>query len=213
MVSLTFDDGPDELWTLRVLRELGRCDASATFFMLGTRVEAASAVVQHALAAGADVQLHGHRHVRHDELDEDAIERDTRAALAAFARVGVHPVRWRTPWGVVTTATERVAARHGLELVGWTIDTHDWRGDPAEEMLARARPALAPGAIVLMHDALGPGALRAGCQSTLELIAPLVVAVRERGLTVASLAPRHPPTSAVPRRTVAPRRQALAGTR
>ncbi len=188
MVSLTFDDGPDPLWTLRVLRELDRSATSATFFMLGARIEAAPRVVQAALAAGADVQLHGHRHLRHDERDEEEIERDTATALAAFARIGVRPLRWRAPWGIVTPATERVAARHGLELVGWTIDTHDWRGDAAGEMLARAKPALTPDAIVLMHDALGPGALRAGAQNTLELIAPLVGAARERGLSVGALA-------------------------
>ena len=89
----------------------------------------------------------------------------------------------------MTPATERVAARHGLTLVYWTIDTHDWRGDAAAEMIARARGSLVPGAVVLMHDALGPGALRAGAQNTLDLIAPLVATARERGLTVGALAP------------------------
>ncbi len=87
-----------------------------------------------------------------------------------------------------TAATEAVAARHGLTLVGWTLDTHDWRGDLASAMFARARPQLTPGAVVLMHDALGPGALRAGCHSTVELIEPLVIAARARGLRVEPIA-------------------------
>jgi hypothetical protein len=83
-----------------------------------------------------------------------------------------------------------VAARHRLTLVHWTIDTHDWRGDPAHAMLARAREQLAAGAVVLMHDGLGPGALRSGCQNTVELLAPLIAAARALGLA---------PTAAVPR--------------
>jgi peptidoglycan/xylan/chitin deacetylase (PgdA/CDA1 family) len=186
---LTFDDGPDERWTPRVLEQLERCRARATFFVLGERVEAAPAVVRAVLDAGHEVQLHGYRHVRH-RLAEEQIELDTRAALDALAQVGVRPTRWRTPWGVVTSASERVAARHGLDLVHWTIDTHDWRGDPAPRMLAHARARLSEGAVVLMHDGLGPGALRSGCLNTLELLAPLIAAARARGLAPSAAVPR-----------------------
>ena len=49
-------------------------------------------------------------------------------------------------------------------------------------MLARATPALAPGAVVLAHDALGPGARRAGCAETVALIEPLLARARAVGL-------------------------------
>jgi peptidoglycan/xylan/chitin deacetylase (PgdA/CDA1 family) len=187
-LSLTFDDGPDERWTPEVLDALARCGARATFFMLGERVQAAPATGRAVVAAGHDVQLHGHRHVRHSEVGEHEIELDTALALDVLADVGVRPTHWRTPWGVRTAATQAVAERHGLTLVDWTLDTHDWRGDLASTMFARARSQLTPGAVVLMHDALGPGALRAGCHSTVELIEPLVIAARARGLRVQPIA-------------------------
>jgi peptidoglycan/xylan/chitin deacetylase (PgdA/CDA1 family) len=183
-LSLTFDDGPDERWTHDVLAALARCGARATFFMLGERVQGAPATARAVVEAGHDVQLHGHRHVRHSQLGEREIEHDTALALDALASVGIRATHWRTPWGVRTAATDAVAARHGLTLVDWTLDTHDWRGDLASAMFARARPRLTPGAVVLMHDALGPGAQRAGCQSTVELIEPLVIAARAEGLRV-----------------------------
>jgi peptidoglycan/xylan/chitin deacetylase (PgdA/CDA1 family) len=187
-LSLTFDDGPDERWTLAVLDALARCGATATFFMLGERVLADPGTAGAVRAAGHDVQLHGHSHVRHSELDQREIELDARQAIEALASVDVQPTLWRTPWGVRTTATGAVATRLGLTLVDWTLDTHDWRGDPASTMFARARHQLVPGAVVLMHDALGPGARRAGCQSTVELIEPLVVAARTDGLRVQPIA-------------------------
>jgi peptidoglycan-N-acetylglucosamine deacetylase len=177
-----------------VLEQLERCCAQATFFVLGERVEAAPAVVRAAIDAGHEVQLHGHRHLRHSQLTEEEIELDTRTALDALIQVGVRPTRWRTPWGIVTLASERVAARHDLELVHWTIDTHDWRGDPALAMLARARRQMAQGAIVLMHDGLGPGALRSGCENTVQLLAPLIATARQGGL---ALAPAVPPLQPV----------------
>jgi peptidoglycan/xylan/chitin deacetylase (PgdA/CDA1 family) len=183
-ISLTFDDGPDARWTLAVLDALARCGATATFFMLGERVLAEPDAARAVRAAGHDVQLHGHRHVRHTELDEREIELDARQAVAALHGIGVHPTCWRTPWGVRSAANRAVAERLGLTLVDWTLDTHDWRGDPASAMFARAQHRLVPGAVVLMHDALGPGARRDGCQSTVELIEPLVLAARARGLRV-----------------------------
>jgi peptidoglycan-N-acetylglucosamine deacetylase len=186
-LSLTFDDGPDAGSTPSVLAALAELDVDSTFFMLGERVESASDAARDVVESGHDVQLHGHRHLRHSELDEREIEDDTCAALAALAAVGVRPTRWRTPWGVTTPATERVAARHGLSLVGWTIDTHDWRGDTATTMLERAERQLVSGAIVLMHDALGPGSRRIDVQNTIDLLGPLLDAARARGLSVGGL--------------------------
>jgi peptidoglycan/xylan/chitin deacetylase (PgdA/CDA1 family) len=198
-LSLTFDDGPDPDSTPAVLATLARLGVRATFFMLGERIETAPGLARSVLDAGHDVQLHGYRHLRHSELDERQIEDDTRAALAVFAEIGVRPARWRTPWGVTTEASERIAARHGLALVGWTIDTHDWRGDDAATMLARAESQLAPGAVVLMHDALGPGSRRSDLRNTLELLAPLTGAARARGLVVGALPGGRPDSSALAR--------------
>ena len=153
-VALTFDDGPDPDWTLRILRALARAGARATFFVMASRV------VRHpyALAAirieGHDVELHCGEHVRHTEAGREAIDTDTRAALEVLAEHDVRPRRWRTPWGVRAPWTAEVAAAHGLE----------------------------PGGVVLMHDGLGPGARRDRCAETVRLIPRLVAHLRERGL-------------------------------
>jgi peptidoglycan/xylan/chitin deacetylase (PgdA/CDA1 family) len=187
MLNLTFDDGPDETWTPRVLDELSRCGARATFFMVGERVLARPDLARMVLAAGHDVQLHCHRHLRHTQLSERELRHDTEMGLAALAGVNVRPTLWRAPWGVCTDASARVAERFALRLVGWAIDTHDWRGDEPRTMLARAQGELARGGSVLMHDALGPGARRAGCENTIALLSVLTASAREHGLTVAPL--------------------------
>jgi peptidoglycan/xylan/chitin deacetylase (PgdA/CDA1 family) len=88
--------------------------------------------------------------------------------------------RWRLPWGALAPYSQALAGEHGLRLVGWTADTHDWRGDAAELMLEAL--ALEPGAIVLMHDGVGPGARRGDCAQTARLVGPLVRRIRARGL-------------------------------
>jgi peptidoglycan/xylan/chitin deacetylase (PgdA/CDA1 family) len=209
-LALTFDDGPHEYWTPCILSVLSQAGASGTFFMIGERLRSARAAAQAVLDAG-DVQLHCHRHLRHSELSEAEIEADTLCALDAFAELGVRPTLWRTPWGIRTEASERVAARHGLSLVGWTIDTHDWRGDSISTMLAVARARLEHGGIVLMHDGLGPGALRIGAQSTVELLPPLIAAARAAGLSVGALSDERGPRFELAIALPAPRRRLMVG--
>jgi peptidoglycan/xylan/chitin deacetylase (PgdA/CDA1 family) len=192
-LSLTFDDGPDPSWTPLILEQLQRCHVVATFFMVGERVLAEPAIAREVLAAGHDVQLHCHRHVRHTELTEAELQHDSELALEALESVGVHPRLWRAPWGICTEASHRVAERLGLQLVGWSIDTHDWRGDRPQAMLDRDRHRLGDGGAVLMHDALGPGAMRADCQNTLALLPLLTTAARARDLFLAPMDHRRWP--------------------
>lgn len=185
--ALTFDDGPDPRWTPAVLAELARLRAPATFFVLSPRAAEWPALIERIVADGHAVELHGQAHLRHPDCSRREIEADTDAALAALASLDVHPCRWRLPWGLAAPFSEAVARARGLELCGWTVDTHDWRGDRAEAMAARAVPQLAGDAVVLAHDGLGPGARRTGAGETVRLIEPLIRAAAARGLAPAHL--------------------------
>lgn len=180
--SLTFDDGPDPAWTPRVLDCLGHEQVRATFFVMAGRASSHTKLIERMLAEGHEAELHCVRHVRHSELDEQALRRDTEEGLRALRELGVNPQRWRAPYGVVTEASRRVADAHQLELVGWSADTEDWRGDCAAEMHARVAEQIEPGAIVLLHDGIGPGARRLDCRATLELIPRLLETIRRRDL-------------------------------
>lgn len=179
--ALTFDDGPDPAWTPAVLERLGEHGLRATFFVIGARARAAPQLLARMLGAGHEVGLHCMAHVRHTALSGPELAADTDAALDVLARAGVKPASWRTPWGVQTEATRSVARERQLDLVGWSADTHDWRGDPATAMHAAVAPRLGPGSIVLMHDGIGPGARRESCSETVELTGLLARTLRRRG--------------------------------
>lgn len=167
-VRLTFDDGPCPEWTPRVLQRLAAHELTATFFVLGARVRAAPDLLDLIRAGGHEIGLHGDRHLDHRRTPPDMVRDDTTAALATMTRAGVQPTRWRLPWGRQGAATLPLADEFGLEVIDWDHDTHDWRGDGWEDQPAIFRSGAA--GVVLMHDALGPGATRAGCANTLELI-------------------------------------------
>jgi peptidoglycan/xylan/chitin deacetylase (PgdA/CDA1 family) len=188
-VALSFDDGPDPTWTPRVLAELGRRGALATFFVEADRASAEPELVEAMLAAGHEVGLHCVRHVRHTELSEAEVFAEAERGLEALAALGTRPRAWRAPWGIVTAATVSAAAAHDLELWNWSFDSHDWRGDTREEMLAAldSEGGLDDGSVVLMHDGLGPGATRRGCRETVRLTADLLAIAATAGLRPAPL--------------------------
>ncbi|MEA2357835.1 MAG: peptidoglycan-N-acetylglucosamine deacetylase [Solirubrobacteraceae bacterium] len=165
-VALTFDDGPDPVWTPAVLAALRGSPLRATFFVIAPRAVEHPELVAAARAAGHAVELHCYDHVRHTELARADVERDTERALEALADLGVRPTRWRPPYGVEAEWTREVADAFGLTLCGWDLDTNDWRGHAAEHMLAEVGPGLRPGAVVLLHDGVGPESLRDGCEET-----------------------------------------------
>ena len=165
-----------------MLDALRAAGARATFFVLGPRAAAHPELIARARAEGHAIGVHAYEHTRHTELDGEAGAADLDQALAVLDRLGVQPELWRTPWGVEAPWTRPAAATRRLQVIGWSADTHDWRGDAADAMLTAVEPAIEDGAIVLAHDGLGPGATRDGCEETVALIAPLVALGRDRGL-------------------------------
>jgi peptidoglycan/xylan/chitin deacetylase (PgdA/CDA1 family) len=185
--SLTFDDGPDPVWTPRVLDCLRREGARATFFVIAGRASSQPGLIDRMRGEGHEVELHCVRHVRHSELEEAALREDTEQGLGALQALGASVRRWRPPWGVVTGATRRVAGDHELEVVCWSVDTEDWRGDSAARMHARVAHSIGAGSVVLLHDGVGPGARRSGCPQTVELIPLLIETLSARGLRAVPL--------------------------
>jgi peptidoglycan/xylan/chitin deacetylase (PgdA/CDA1 family) len=125
-------------------------------------------------------------HRRHDELTDEELDQDVLDAIAVFEGLNVDASFWRPPWGLITEPTMEVADRYGLTLTGWTKDSHDWRGDGAQQM-ERALGQLSRGDVMLMHDGIGAGARRSGCEQTLVLLTRLLDRLQVDGLRAASL--------------------------
>jgi peptidoglycan/xylan/chitin deacetylase (PgdA/CDA1 family) len=186
-LALTFDDGPDPVWTPKLLDLLQTLGARATFFPIAARAAAHPAIMERMRAQGHGIGLHCDQHIRHSERDAAWLARDTGAALRRLGSLGITPTFWRTPWGDTAPWSVQIASERDLQLIGWTADTHDWRGDSAGEMFEATRDALTDGAIVLAHDGLGPGARRADATTTLEYVALVGDHARDHGLSLEGL--------------------------
>lgn len=188
-VALTYDDGPDRVWTPQVLAALRRGGARATFFVQARRVAVRPRLVEAMIEEGHEVGFHCLDHVRHSQRSWDGLTADLEIGIGILASLGVEPHAWRAPWGVETDATRMLAARHGLRLWGWNVDTHDWRGDAAATMFGAlgAQGGLLGGDVILMHDGLGPGARRGGCAETVALTELLLESAEEVGLATTTV--------------------------
>jgi peptidoglycan-N-acetylglucosamine deacetylase len=155
-IALTFDDGPSPRTTPKVLAELARHDARATFFVLGAKVERHPEIVRAIVAAGHELGVHGQQHdrllsLRHSRRIEAEIEQ---ARMTVQALTGRKPILFRPPVGHVSPRTAVASRKLGLTLVGWSIRARDGlRQTTAASVVKRVTAGLRPGAIVLLHDA------------------------------------------------------------
>jgi len=155
-VALTFDDGPSPLSTRKVLAELSRFGAHATFFVLGAKAEKHPDLVKAIHAAGHEIGLHGFTHDRLLSLrhPSEIVSDLERARSVVESLTGERPRLFRPPIGHVSPRTAVAVRRLGLTLVGWSVRARDGlRGTTAAVVAKRMLSRLAPGAIVLLHDA------------------------------------------------------------
>lgn len=156
-VALTFDDGPDTASTPAFLEALDSLGWKATFFMLGTRVREARALVAEVAAAGHEIGVHGDEHRNMLRRMPGAAADDIRRSRDAIADcTGVEPMWFRPPFGILSYGALRGARRVGISTVLWTSWGRDWRKEatPAsitEDVLHR----YVNGGTVLLHDTDG----------------------------------------------------------
>jgi peptidoglycan/xylan/chitin deacetylase (PgdA/CDA1 family) len=186
-VALTFDDGPHPETTLRVLEALRAAGVTATFFVIGEKVERHPDVVRAIAEAGHELGSHGFRHARlYSLLPPERVKADILRSLDVIERASGQRPRWfRPPIGHVSPRVAAGAERAGVEIAAWSVRGLD--GLPfsrPERVLARLVAGLRAGAILQLHDA----AERDGyVPASLEILPRLLQAVAERGLRVVSL--------------------------
>jgi peptidoglycan-N-acetylglucosamine deacetylase len=178
-IALTFDDGPDPVWTPRLLDALARADARGTFFVVGERAERAPALVRRMAAEGHEVANHSWSHRSLWLCGPRATAREIgRAHDALAALAGAPPRHFRPPWGMVNAAMFPVLRRVGERCVLWSIQPEGQRPVPPERQVARVLRRAHAGAIVDLHDAEGTPAAPA---RLLDALPALIAGLRERG--------------------------------
>lgn len=150
LVALTFDDGPRNSTTGRLLEGLALREVPATFFLVGERIAGSEEMIREMAAAGHQVGIHTYDHVRVTELshrDFDLQVTKTRALLTDILGEGDY---WlRPPYGIVDRSVEQWA---DSPLILWSVDPEDWKYQNADRVAACVTGQVEDGDIILMHD-------------------------------------------------------------
>lgn len=154
-VALTFDDGPHAAGTPAVLDVLDEAGMLATFFLVGEQVRRRPALVAEIAERGHLVALHGYRHRPQPFIGADAVEDDlARGAAAIEDATGTELRLHRPPYGLYSAAGLAAVRRRGWRPMLWSKWGKDWRRLTTPDRIAtRATRRLAPGDVILLHDA------------------------------------------------------------
>lgn len=153
-IALTFDDGPQEPETARILDALAAAGATATFFLLGERARAHPDLVRRIAAAGHSLGIHGDRHEPVVFQSAGTLAEGIAAARAAIraAAPAAEARFFRPPWGLRRPGLVRFLRRRGLEMALWNLDSRDYASGGPAAIRSRVAGLAVPHRVVLMHD-------------------------------------------------------------
>ncbi len=186
---LTFDDGPDPVWTPKVLDRLKKYDAHAVFFVTGTMASRHPDLVQRMVAEGHELGLHTFNHPDLALQTQSRIDWElSQNQLALAGAAGIRTSLFRPPYSSFSAAlddkswpvTEYIGSRGYITAFNDT-DSEDWKRPGVEAIIERATPEGTKGSIVLMHDSGGD---RSQTVAALDRFLP---DMKERGYRFANL--------------------------
>jgi len=153
MMALTYDDGPNDPYTLRVMEVLERYSVKATFFLIGQFVRQKPEVARALVAAGHVIGNHTWDHPNLIFCSSVEVRRQLEwAQKTIFDATGVGPQLFRPPFGGRRPVTLRAARAFGLLPIMWNVTCYDWKANSAEEIVGHAERQVRGGDVILLHD-------------------------------------------------------------
>jgi len=152
-LALTYDDGPNDPYTWRLLEVLDRHQVKATFFLIGRFVEQKPEIARALAAAGHAIGNHTWDHPNLIFSPAAEVRRQLqRTQQAIFDTTGVEPTLFRPPFGGRRPVTLRLARALGLEPVMWNVSCYDWKPISSDEIARHAARQIRGGDVILLHD-------------------------------------------------------------
>ncbi|MEF2966606.1 polysaccharide deacetylase family protein [Paenibacillus sp. M1] len=157
-VALTFDDAPDNVFTPQVLDALKAAGVKATFFVIGNRAEAHPDIMARIVREGHVVGNHSYSHPNLPKLADPRFREEvTRTDRIIRSYTGSTPTLFRPPYGNTDENQILWLTSLGKRIVGWNVDSLDWKGLDADQVSTNILGHILPGSIILQHAAGGEG--------------------------------------------------------
>lgn len=157
VVALTFDDGPDLANTPVLLQTLRNHQAKVTFFIVGANAQKYPETIRQMAQDGHEVGNHSYSHADFNRLNKEQILQEIRLTNQIITELsGQTPRLFRPPGGYLSYEMVDLTVGENMMVAYWTWqqDSKDWRrGNPAEKIASHIVKNIAPGQIIIFHDA------------------------------------------------------------
>lgn len=187
-IALTFDDGPDTNFTPKVLDVLKKHHVKATFFLLGSRVDGHPQVVKRIHEEGHVIGNHTYWHPQLYRENLNLLRWEAAETDKAIKRVvGYSPKLFRAPYGGLTDRIVAELGRLNYSVIGWNVDSLDWKQLSSAEVQKNVLGHVTPGSIILMHSGGNWNQDLSGMVQALDVIIPKLRAQGFEFVTVTEL--------------------------
>lgn len=151
-IALTFDDGPDPVYTEQLLKLLDRYDAKATFFVVGSHAKQHPELLLKMKEAGHDIGVHNYEHKTNWFMRPKTVKKQIEMTNDIIEQVtGERSVYYRPPWGIVNLFDYRHVGN--LNIILWSAIFGDWQQKlSVAKLTKRLLKKVNPGEVLLLHD-------------------------------------------------------------
>lgn len=152
VIALTFDDGPSK-YTPLLLNILKKHNVSATFFLLGSKIDKNVDVIKRMNDDSHLVASHGYSHKIFTKLNNDKIAEEIIYSKDKIEKITNKPLKFiRVPFGIINDDVLSVLNDFNLSSVLWHIDSTDWKLKNTKKIANKVIKKARNRRIVLMHD-------------------------------------------------------------
>ena len=172
-IVLTFDDGPREHGMQELNAVLNSNGVKGTFFLVGKFADRYAQITNMLHDAGHELENHSFTHPRLYKLWVEKIMREAERCDEVFESLAIRKTYFLRPPGggfnmKIFNAMRRINKKLGL----WSLNTADYTGRPAEEIVRLVLSSVKNGDIILMHS---------GTENTVEALPGIIKKLKERG--------------------------------
>lgn len=157
VIAFTFDDGPNPVYTPQVLELFREVGGKATFFMIGSQIDANPTLAEQVYAEGHELGNHTYTHpfltrLTHDEARAELVRADER-----IRRITGKPVQvFRPPFFDANDEIYALADELGYHCIGANnLAAKDWEMPGTDHIVEHSRSSAAGGSIFIFHDGFG----------------------------------------------------------
>jgi peptidoglycan/xylan/chitin deacetylase (PgdA/CDA1 family) len=153
-IALTFDDGPQDVYTPQILDILKKYRLKATFFLIGKNVKFFPEVVKRIVREGHCIGNHTYSHPDLVLKNKEQIRLQLqKTEEAIYNATGLKTYLFRPPYGADNHWVSLEAENLGYVIIQWSVSGLNGRKDSQFDKIARrVITNTQNGSIILLHD-------------------------------------------------------------